>query len=311
MERRQLLKAGISAAAFVSFAGLGTLIPKRAQAATLTFNLQASAIDYTPPGLLLATPIPMWQFGDTLNTGLPLATQLRVNAGDTVIVNLTNSLAVPVNFVVPGVYDSSPACPPGGSFTYTFTAPATPGSFPFYDDRNGMIGRSMGLAGALIVEPADGSATLGGRPFTRDHTLLLGEVDSRLNLAVAQGLPFDMNTYAPDYFFVNGRSYVRDTTMVELLMTVGESVAFRLVNVGQIFYPMHYHGYHVSVMTRNGRSEGIVVEKDTVLVKPAEAVEALLFVNQPGLYPLHTHYLPGVTNGGVYAGGGLMMMNAA
>jgi FtsP/CotA-like multicopper oxidase with cupredoxin domain len=92
---------------------------------------------------------------------------------------------------------------------------------------------------------------------------------------------------------------------------MGENVAIRFVNTGLIYYPMHFHGYHVNVATRNRLPETSVIEKDTVPVKTNECVEVILPVGQPGLFPLHTHFVPGVTNNGVYAGGGLITLNAA
>ncbi|MDH5219057.1 MAG: multicopper oxidase domain-containing protein [Gammaproteobacteria bacterium] len=311
MDRRHFLKAGMSAAAYISLPGITALLPQRAEAATLSFNLQAAMLDFVPLGMNPPITIPMWQFVDVTNPALPFATQLRVNAGDTISINLVNNLPVPINISVPGVLSNAPLCLPGGAMTYSFTAPLNPGSYPFYDESNGLLGRAMGLAGGLVVLPADGSMTMGGVAYSRDHTLLFAEVDTRLNDAVAAGLVFDMANYAPNYFFVNGLCYVRDIQHVELQMALGENVAFRMINAGLIFYPMHFHGYHVSVYSRNAVPELLVRDKDSVLIKPDEAVEALLMVNQAGLYPLHTHYLPGVTNNGSYAGGGLIVMNAA
>ncbi|MDH5546290.1 MAG: multicopper oxidase domain-containing protein [Gammaproteobacteria bacterium] len=312
MDRRLFIKAGVSAAAFVSFAGMTAGFSRRAEAATAEFNLLASPVDYQLSGLNPPVTIPMWQWVDITNPGPPLSTVLRVLAGDTVVINVTNALAVDINLVIPGLIDNAPPCAPGANITYTFTAPTTPGSYVFRDGQNGYVGSAMGLAGGLVVMPADGSMNLqGGVAYNRDHTLILGEVDSRLNAAIATGGSYNIQNYEPNFFFVNGRVYIRDVSKVELQMAMGENVAFRLINTGLIYYPMHFHGYHVSVITRGAAPEPLVRDKDTVMVQPGETVEAILNVNQPGLYPLHTHYLPGVTNNGVYAGGGLIIMNAA
>ena len=311
MHRRQLLKAGVSAAALVSFAGITTGIPKPARAAIHQFDFQAVAIDQTLPAATGAT-IPMWQFVDAANPAPPFATEIRVLAGDSIVISLTNSLSIPVNIIVPGILDTSPACPPGATMTYVMVAPSTPGTYIFHDDVNGILGRAMGLAGALVVGPADGSmAYAGGQTFTREHSLTFAEIDTRLNEAVAAGQSYDIANYEPNYFFVNGQNYLKDVSGVELQMSVGEDVAFRMINAGLIYYPMHFHGYHPSVINRNSSPELFVRDKDTIMIPPNETVEAVLNVDKSGLYPLHTHYLPGVTNNGVYAGGGLIIMNAA
>jgi FtsP/CotA-like multicopper oxidase with cupredoxin domain len=125
-----------------------------------------------------------------------------------------------------------------------------------------------------------------------------------------------MANYEPNYFFVNGLSYP-DTaqngdTRVE--MNVGENVAVRFINTGMIVSPMHFHGYHVNTTSRNRIPETAVIEKDTVLVDIGGCVDVIVPVDQPGMFPLHTHFVPGVTANGVYLnphGGALIVMNAS
>ncbi len=93
----------------------------------------------------------------------------------------------------------------------------------------------------------------------------------------------------------------------------GEEVAIRLINAGLITYPMHFHGYHVRVASRDRVPETAVVDKDTVLVGLNECVDVILPVTQAGVYPIHSHYVPAVTANGVYVnpyGGGLVVMSA-
>jgi FtsP/CotA-like multicopper oxidase with cupredoxin domain len=165
--------------------------------------------------------------------------------------------------------------------------------------------------------PADGSNSLygGGPTFDRQYTLVLSELDDRLNQAVSNGQSYGMAEYEPNYFFVNGLSYPGtakdDSTLVA--MSVGENVAIRFINTGMIVSPMHFHGYHVNVISRNRVGETTVIEKDTVLVDIGECVDVILPVNQSGTYPLHTHFVPGVTANGVYVnpyGGALVVMSA-
>jgi FtsP/CotA-like multicopper oxidase with cupredoxin domain len=125
-----------------------------------------------------------------------------------------------------------------------------------------------------------------------------------------------MANYEPNYFFVNGLSYPHTAADGDPLvdMFVGERVAIRFVNTGLITNPMHFHGYHVDVATRNRIPETAVITKDTVLVNVSECVDVILPCNQPGAYPLHTHYVPGVTANGVYVnpyGGALIVMSAS
>ena len=301
----------------------GICLPRSVEAAVVVVNLTVEEVVKTMPG---ARDILTWQFVDALQTGPgALTSSIVVTEGDVVTVNLQNNLTSNylINFVIPGLLEATLAAPVGGAQSYTFTV-TTPGSYVYYDDSNGDLGRAMGLMGPLVVLPADGSNALtpgGINPnfFDREYTLVMNEMDSRINDAVGAGLPFDLNNFQPDYFFINGLTYpetvmdanrVIDDTKV-IYMLGGENVAIRFINGGLIYYPMHFHGYHVDVITRNRILEERIVEKDTVLVKIDESVETILAVgNQLGLFPLHTHYIPGVTTAGYYSGGGLLLMKA-
>jgi len=324
MERREFLKAGVAglSSSFV-LGGLTAGFPRSAQAANIVIDFSVEEVMKIVP---VNRAILTWQYVNALQPGPgALNSGIVVTEGDTVTINIQNNLTsnYPVNLVCPGLLDTSVAAAPGGSQSYTFVA-TTPGSYLYYDDNNGDLGRAMGLMGPLVVKPMDGSQALtpiefDPNNFDREYTIVTHEIDSRINDAMAAGLPFDLNTYQPDYFFANGLSYpetvqdaagnIDDTKVI--LMSTGQNVALRLINGGLIYYPMHFHGYHVNVVTRNRMLEENVVEKDTVLVKEGEAVEAILPVgDQVGLYPLHTHYIPGVTTSGFYAGGSLLMMKS-
>ncbi|HFQ14297.1 MAG TPA: hypothetical protein ENK40_05830, partial [Gammaproteobacteria bacterium] len=81
-----------------------------------------------------------------------------------------------------------------------------------------------------------------------------------------------------------------------------------------ISYPQHFHGYHVNVISRNRVPETVAINKDTTQVDRDMCTDVILPVNQPGAYPLHTHYVPGVTANGVYIdpyGGALIVLLAS
>jgi len=323
MDRRDFLKAGLGG--FTSYfltAGLSLSIPNRAEAAIVEYNISAEESLKPVQGL---TEILTWQYVDALAPTLGnLQSHITVFEGDTVIVNLTNNLPThSIDFNVPGLFSSTLAVAPGQTQTYEFIATQA-GSYGFYDTANAGLGRAMGLAGPLVVLPLDNAnalytAALPEHQFDRQYVLMFQEMDSRINNAIAAGLPVDMNSFQPDFFFVNGLMYpdtvysapdVIDDNKV-ILMAANENVALRFINGGLIYYPMHFHGYHTNVVLRNRSLEQFVVEKDTVLVKVDECVDTILPVgSQLGLYPLHTHYVPGVTTNGSYAGGGLLMMKA-
>ncbi|MEX1309509.1 MAG: multicopper oxidase domain-containing protein [Candidatus Sulfomarinibacteraceae bacterium] len=315
MDRREFIKQSTLTAAAFGMSGLTTLVPRDAQAAAVDVSFAAEGV---VKSMIDGTSIFTWQFRDLSGFGPGgLSSGLVVMEGDAVDITVYNDLDRSINLEVPGVLEGTPVVAPGGSRIYSFTAPPA-GSYFYHDAANGEIGRAMGLAGPLIVMPADGSNRLyaGGPVFDRQYTLVLHELDDRLNSAVSAGGTYDMTNYEPNYFFVNGLSYPNTAGDGDTLvaMNVGEQVALRFVNTGVITNPMHFHGYHVDVATRDRIPETTVIAKDTVLVKVGECVDVILSCNQPGAYPLHTHYVPGVTANGVYVnpyGGALIVMSAS
>ncbi len=312
MKRRDFLKAGTAGSAF-ALSGLTTLVPRLAMAATVNVNLVAEGAYKTmADGVSLFT----WQFRDTGGTGPgALTSGLVVQEGDSVNVTVTNNVDRSIRFSMDGVsMSTTSSVSPGSSRTYSFTAPAA-GTYMYTDNRNGEIGRAMGLAGPMVVMPADGSSRLynGGPNFDRQYTLVMSDFDDRLNSAVENGQSYNMANYEPNYYFANGLAYPDTASDSDTLITmgVGEDVAIRFVNAGAITYPMHFHGYHVNVATRNRSPETAVISKDTVQVERDECVDIILPVAQSGIFPLHTHYVPGVTANGNYPNGGLILMSAA
>lgn len=181
----------------------------------------------------------------------------------------------------------------------------------------------MGLSGPLIVmpqvSPEGPSLVDNGDVYNRQYTVVLNELDIRLNTAINAGERYALSDYEPNYFFINGLSYpmTKINPSTRMNMRLNEIVAIRFINAGLIYYPMHFHGFHVNVVQRNRVLEQYAINKDTVPVRTGECVDTLLPVTQTGMYPLHTHFIPGVTANGVYAnagppsvGGGLVIIEA-
>jgi FtsP/CotA-like multicopper oxidase with cupredoxin domain len=294
--------------------GLTRAFPARAGSATVDVTLVSESVTKT---MIDGVPLFTWQFRDALGGGPgALTSGLLVQEGDTLNVTVDNQLDRPINLAVPDVLTGQPAVDPGNSRLYSFTAPAA-GSYFYCDELNGEMSRALGLLGPLVVMPADGSDRLypGGPAFDRQYTLVLSEFDERLNDAIASSQTFDMAGFEPNYFMVNGLSFPDTAGDADTLiaMSQGENVALRFINAGIITNPMHFHGYHVEVATHDRVPETVVVDKDTVLVLGGECVDVILPVTQAGAFPLHTHFVPGVTANGVYVnpvGGSLIIMTA-
>jgi len=313
MDRRQFLKAGVSSAAGFTLSGL-TLSswPRRVRAEPVHYEFVAEQVTKS---LVDGAQVVVWQFSDVAtpisNSGPgQLASSILVRAGDDVSITLHNNLDRSVDFSIPGIF-ASWACPSGETREYKFTAPA-PGTYLYCDSRNVPLSRAMGLTGPLIVQPRLSDPSFAEQSIAREYTLFFNEIDSRVNVAIAQDVAPNLAEYQPNYFFVNGLSFPDTVENADtyLDMQLGSHVGIRMINGGLIYYPVHFHGYHVNVLRRNRQTEQQIIEKDTIMLVSGECTDLLLNVNQVGRYLIHTHYLPGTTANGIYGKGGIVMMNA-
>ncbi|MBI0579807.1 multicopper oxidase family protein [Neobacillus cucumis] len=72
----------------------------------------------------------------------------------------------------------------------------------------------------------------------------------------------------------------------------GDVVRFTIKNETNVDHPMHLHGHHFEVLSRNGKPfTGSEVMKDTLNVKPNETYEIQFVANNQGTWLFHCHEL--------------------
>jgi len=250
--------------------------------------------------VLPGTVVEAW----TYNGQVP-GPEIRVREGDRVRVHVTNRLPVPTTIHwhgvelanamdgVPGL--TQPPIPPGGEFTYEFTA--TPaGTRLYHSHQDSEVQVPLGLYGALIIEPRDG-----GPRYDREATLFLSELALDFTPAVALGqapypaevrggaLPFDL-------FLINGRA---GTAVPPLTITPGERPLLRLINIGFLPHAMHLHGHTLRIVATDGNPVPPAGQwlKDTILLGPGERVDAEVVGNNPGAWMFHCHMFNHSANG--------------
>jgi FtsP/CotA-like multicopper oxidase with cupredoxin domain len=245
-----------------------------------TFNLTASE-DYitTPDGGAYL----MWGYGVTGRTMQYVGPTLEVNEGDTVTVNLTNELSVPVSLVFPGQTGVSAsgdkdglltkeANPGGGTAQYIFVA-SHPGTYLYHSGTQPELQIEMGLIGAMIVRPA-------GQPegvrwaynhadsaYDYEYLFLLTEMDPVVHQMIQCGKAnqVDLTSYFPVLWFINGRC-APDTMMpaeTPLLPTQpynciprlhpGDRILLRFLGGSRDYHPFHTHGNNFLVIAQDGR----------------------------------------------------------
>ncbi|MFJ4264178.1 multicopper oxidase family protein [Paenarthrobacter nicotinovorans] len=124
-------------------------------------------------------------------------------------------------------------------------------------------------------------------PVTREEVVVLDR-----QFRFVDGVP----RYA---FTVNGAAY---PLVPSIEVAEGDTVKVTVVNRTAEPHPMHPHGHHVQVLSRNGVApHGSPLVLDTVEVLPGEVWEVLLHADNPGIWMDHCHNLD-------HAAEGMMMM---
>ncbi len=197
---------------------------------------------------LLGTEIPIWGFSSTGDAGSASAPGpvLAVQEGDTVTLTVHNGLDENVSLSLPGqpaseftdglsVADQTEGAAPGGTRSYTFHA-TRPGTYLYEAGHTpgGARQVAMGLAGALIVLPADGTAH--GQAYDDDAVVVLSEIDPALN---AHPSTFDMRSFEPRWRLINGKAFPETAPIGT---DQGRTVLLRYVNVGANTHPMSLLG---------------------------------------------------------------------
>jgi FtsP/CotA-like multicopper oxidase with cupredoxin domain len=180
----------------------------------------------------------------------------------------------------------------GGRYDLSFTMPATGVRLTGLGDQVS-VSLAASASGSVPAATSDGS--------TRDLDLLHygtatvgpgadleGTPDRSFSIVMDQRIGFAAGRVGYEWA-VNGETYPR---MPMLMVAQGDVVRIRLVNRTTADHPMHLHGHHVLVLSRNGvPSTGAPWWSDTVNVAPGEDYVVAFRADNPGLWMDHCHDL--------------------
>lgn len=123
---------------------------------------------------------------------------------------------------------------------------------------------------------------------------LRGRPDRDFSLVIDQRIAFSGGRVGYRWA-VGGHTYPR---MPMLMVRRGDVVRVRLVNRTTADHPMHLHGHHVLVLSRNGvRSTGSPWWSDTLNVRPGEDFVVAFRADNPGIWMDHCHDLQHAADG--------------
>lgn len=303
------------AALLLMLAGFATLT---AQAATRAFTLYMTEADKTITIHLYNSSYvrTFWVEGFTDVAGRApdvSGVKLWANEGDTINLTVYNNTAESHGFAITNSVLANTAIAAGASKTFSFAAPKA-GEYIYYDPnidaQTKVANRAVGMYGPLVIYPAGkspglaGSFWANGPSYTADYTWVLSDFDKKVNAADKAGTAFS-GTYKATYAFING-DFGLDAIKnhsISPQANVGDTVAIRLVNAGMISHPVHFHGYHGSIVAINNVQQTRVLEKDAIDVPAMTTMEVLFHIDQRGMYIVHDHTGMMVTQDGIYAEG--------
>ena len=211
------------------------LFQGKALAAAQVFDLYTITGTASLPG----ASVPVWgySFTSSATATLPGGPTIIVNQGDTVTITLHNSLSERTALIFQGqdMIPDTTGVAAGDTGTYTFTA-SRPGTYLYEAGLlpNAQHQVAMGLYGALVVRPVDGTNipittqayASASTAFDDEAVVVLSEIDPAL---AANPAGFDMRDYAPKYFLINGKAYPATDPIPS---AAGNKVLLRYVNAG-------------------------------------------------------------------------------
>jgi len=265
--------------------------------------------------------VPIWGYADITGGGpcaVGLATlpgpELRATAGDTLTINLSNALAVPVSFFVPGYRATvtggspgmiTPQVPAGGTATYTL-APLRAGTFLYQSATDLRTQVPMGLYGALVVDVAPGQA-YGDVTYDQDEVLVFSEIDPALNADPAGFGGARISAWSPRYFLIDGAAF---PATAPLVVNVGQDVLLRLVNAGlETVVPSLEGGLYMDLVAEDGFRYPQPLQQYAVELTAAKTLDAVVNVGTAGSYALYDRALA-LTNQNATGGGMLTYLQA-
>jgi hypothetical protein len=279
---------------FVLFTGL--LVLQCASAAVVQQTL------YINRGLFVtvqSTTFPSLAFNST-PTFDALNTVITVAMSDTLVFTVINNDTVVHGFGVKNYPGVNGTINPAGTYIDTLVA-GTEGLFVYYDNYNYPDYRYLGAAGMICVTNAT----------TNIFYWNIKEHQTAFNDSLAVGASVNWNTYYPDYFTINGKSFpdLQNDTTARITAQVGDTIRIFVVNTGQSLHSIHFHGFHCRVLYSTSSNLQTGQSKDTCPMKSMEGAVLEMVPDKTGEYSVHDHNLAAVTGGSTHPNGMFIIMD--
>ena len=188
-------------------------------------------------------------------------------------------------------------------FTYRFR-PVRPGTFMYYGLKNMSEDMNMGMCGALVVRPADGSRSVyglkTGTDYDQEYTFILSEFDPRWHRFI-EGDANTPNYYQPEWqpelWFINGRTFPQTLSPfawnrvggsadlesrydTHINVEPNHNFLVRYINAGHQSQSINQHGWSMRIVGGDGFALTTPIEKSTLSIAPGETYEVITSVDK-------------------------------
>ncbi len=188
---------------------------------------------------------------------------------------------------------------PGGSFLYHFIA-TRPGTLWYHCHVN--VAEHVGLRGMwgpLVVDPLE--PTLLEAEVTKDAILMFsGWSSAAADRYGVGGHPGEVR----DYYSINGKSFPMTQP---LRVREGDVLRLRLFGAGTDL-AFHLHGHDMLVTHQDGLPLASPYWADVIHVGEGQRYDAIVRMNNPGIWMTHDHVDYHVTNAGKDMGGSMLIV---
>ena len=187
-------------------------------------------------------------------------------------------------------------------FTYYFR-PNRPGTFAYLCNASAPEHVQMGLCGALIVRPNDGSRSVYGlntnTDYDKEYTFILSEFDSRWHSLIEGDAAFAKHSpanWSPDLWFINGRTFPETVNPFAWNNAQGgidaepryntyvkakpnQKILIRYINAGYQDHSIHQHGWGMRIVGSDGYPWESQMKKSIISIGSGESYEVIIVAN--------------------------------
>ena len=192
-----------------------------------------------------------------------------------------------------GVPSTSFAIRPMARHTYSFVAPHA-GTYHYHCHVDTVLHYEMGMHGAVIVRPPDGStnrAWNGGPSFDEEVLWQLSTIDPAWHGLTRSGP--GTARHRPKAFLLNGRetTAARNDPYSRVVFRRGQKAYLRIINAGYQWARVDLGGLGFEIVASDGRPMRKVLSASSLELGPGERYDVLIRGTQAGTWNATQHFL--------------------